>query len=121
MLSRHYEHREVAYLFTSLSRRKDSKILTLIFLSGEVKSDFFYFLKNISKIFYHFIIQTNVGQHGLLRLLCFHINNADEYYSHRHTCTSFSMGRNSLNQVLELSFLERESAEFLWNLNLQNC
>lgn len=39
MLSRHDGHREVPYLFSSLSRGKGAKILTLVFLSGEVKSD----------------------------------------------------------------------------------
>lgn len=39
MFSRHDGHREVPYVFSSLSRGKDAKILTLVFLSDEVKSD----------------------------------------------------------------------------------
>lgn len=55
-------HREVAYLFISLSRGKGTKILTVVFLSDEVKSDSCLFIKNVFQIFYHFIIQINVRE-----------------------------------------------------------
>lgn len=45
MLSRPDGHREVDYLFSCLFSVKGVKILTLVFLSGEVKSDYFIFKK----------------------------------------------------------------------------
>lgn len=106
-----------------LCSEENSKILTVVFLSDEVKSDSCLFIKNVFQIFYHFITQINVREKmtSWYMPLVFPHQNAHKSRLLIHSHQYFNWKKWA--EPSPGAFFPQESeefVEFLLNLNLQN-